>query len=242
MGFFDSLGAGISSVWKQIAPSLGTLSGQVLGSLAVRGAGELGDLVFGKQTAAGSPQSGINAQFARFGLGTPQMQFSGNRPLNQLTGIPLGTSGGGSAASAAVNAWLRANPGAINPFTPQRGTQFGARQQNISGLTPFDQFGGGVNPVAFPTTRNAGFQQALFDFQIGGSPLLQLPGGGGGGVSQQMFRPTMAGASAQTFMTQNPVTGRDTWFRPAGRPILWSGDLACARRVTKIARRAGRKR
>jgi hypothetical protein len=52
----------------------------------------------------------------------------------------------------------------------------------------------------------------------------------------------MAGARAQFFRTQNPVTGQDTWFRPAGRPILWSGDLTACKRVKKVARRAARKR
>lgn len=66
--------------------------------------------------------------------------------------------------------------------------------------------------------------------------------GGGGGGGTPMFRRGMAGARAQFFRTQNPVTGQDTWFRPAGRPILWSGDLTACRRVNKVARRARRKR
>lgn len=54
------------------------------------------------------------------------------------------------------------------------------------------------------------------------------------------FRPTMAGARAQPFVAQNPVTGSLTWFKPAGRPILWSGDLTAAKRVKRIAARARR--
>ena len=84
-------------------------------------------------------------------------------------------------------------------------------------------------------------------------PGLQIPGtdvtlGGPGGMvtSTSMalmgapFRPTMAGAAARTFVVANPVTGKATWFRPAGRPILWSGDLTVCKRVKRIARRARR--
>ena len=54
------------------------------------------------------------------------------------------------------------------------------------------------------------------------------------------FRPTMAGAASKTFVLPNPVSGKATWFRPAGRPILWSGDLTTCKRVKRIARRARR--
>lgn len=54
------------------------------------------------------------------------------------------------------------------------------------------------------------------------------------------FRPTMAGAASKIFVLPNPVTGKATWFRPAGRPILWSGDLTTCKRVKRIARRARR--
>lgn len=129
-------------------------------------------------------------------------------------------------------------------------------------------FGGST--MTFPTTRGSSFPApsflpALFGgqpsgFQTAGFPLgaiaRQLPGvvggflggaaidaaltGGNGGTP--MFRPTMAGARAQFFRTQNPATGQDTWFRPAGRPLLWSGDLNACKRVNKVARRAARKR
>jgi len=103
-------------------------------------------------------------------------------------------------------------------------------------------------------TGTPGFQQAGA-IGLGGALLRQLPGivggfaggaaleglvGGGGGTP--MFRNTMVGARAMFFRTQNPVTGQDTWFRPAGRPLLWSGDLTACKRVNKVARRARRKR
>lgn len=54
------------------------------------------------------------------------------------------------------------------------------------------------------------------------------------------------GARAQSprslIMQLNPSTGKPTFFRHAGRPIMFSGDRALCKRVDKIARRAGRSR
>ena len=61
------------------------------------------------------------------------------------------------------------------------------------------------------------------------------------GISEP-FMPTAAGARAKTFLAANPVTGKPTWFKPAGQPILWSGDLSACKRVNKVARRASRSR
>lgn len=49
------------------------------------------------------------------------------------------------------------------------------------------------------------------------------------------------GVRATAFMAAHPVTGKPVWFRPAGRPLLWSGDLSAARRVRRIAGRARRR-
>ena len=54
------------------------------------------------------------------------------------------------------------------------------------------------------------------------------------------FLPTMAGARAQTFIAVNPISQALTWFKPAGRPILWSGDLSACKRVKRVAARARR--
>lgn len=77
---------------------------------------------------------------------------------------------------------------------------------------------------------------------IGGNLLENVFSGGGGGSVTPMFRPTMAGVRAQSFRATNPVTGQDVFFRPAGKPILWSSDLSACKRVNKVARRARRKR
>lgn len=43
-------------------------------------------------------------------------------------------------------------------------------------------------------------------------------------------------------MQLNPSTGTPTFFRHAGRPIMFSGDRAICRGVEKIARRHSRRR
>jgi hypothetical protein len=70
-----------------------------------------------------------------------------------------------------------------------------------------------------------------------GSGAVGAPGG-----ATPMFRPTVQSARPTAFHVPNPVTGRETWFKPAGHPILWSSDLAACKRVKKIARKVSRKR
>jgi hypothetical protein len=48
-------------------------------------------------------------------------------------------------------------------------------------------------------------------------------------------------ARPSTFFVPNPVTGKLTWFKPAGQPLLWSGDLSAAKRVRRVARLAKRR-
>lgn len=95
----------------------------------------------------------------------------------------------------------------------------------VPGVSPASFSLGGATPV--------GFDLPFIDI---------VPQGGGAtlGALTAPFRPTMAGASANTFVVPNPVTGRPTWFRPAGRPLIWSADLVAVRRVRKLAARAHR--
>lgn len=152
----------------------------------------------------------------------------------------------------------------IDPFT--RGQVLQQMPVGVPSGSPFSP-GGVVG--AFQSTRQ-GLPVSLADFQIGqgNTTINQLPGGalpggamvpfggqlgpstsqnqlqtlqaGGAGMAMVPFRPTMQGARAQTFVAQNPVTGAATWFKPAGKPILWSGDLTACKRVGKIASRARR--
>ena len=105
---------------------------------------------------------------------------------------------------------------------------------------------GGFQLASFPSggfipgISGGGFQTAGFDL-----PFIDITRQGGGATLSALtspFLPSMAGARAQPFVAPNPVTGKITWFRPAGRPILWSGDLTTCKRVNRIARRARRAR
>lgn len=161
-------------------------------------------------------------------------------------------------------------PGSLNPMfgVPSTWTPIPAVPASQPfGVRPGSEFmplapGGDIMP-GFPTTRYSSFPQVTpssFGLAgLGGAVMRQLPaigaglglgelmesfqgGGGGAAGGTPMFKPTQAGYTAQTFRAQNPSTGQDVFFRPAGRPILWSSDLSACKRVKKIARRAYRKR
>jgi len=191
-----------------------------------------GVLVPGTTTrCGGSPvRAGVDPSFDAFGPGPVTAQPvrpRGGQPVRPQFGLPPVPS---------------SQPFGAFPGTQQRDFNFGG------------------SPVAFPTFLNASFSPSPLDFTQAGFPLApllrQLPGfiggaiGGagigavleGGPAMTPMFRPTMAGVRAQTFRATNPVTGKDVFFRPAGKPVLWSSDIACAKRVDKIARRVRRKR
>jgi hypothetical protein len=104
---------------------------------------------------------------------------------------------------------------------------------------------GGIMP-AFPSTTG-GFTTAGLSLPgVGGGvglPFIDIvPQGGGAQLARltSPYVPTAAGARAQPFVSANPITGKLTWFKPAGRPILWSGDLTACKRVSRIASRARR--
>jgi hypothetical protein len=80
---------------------------------------------------------------------------------------------------------------------------------------------------------------------VPGSPYPVGSGAGqmapGGACATTPFRPGASlSARAVPFMLPNPLSGQPVWFLPAGRPLLWSGDLRACKRVSKIAGRAAR--
>lgn len=68
-----------------------------------------------------------------------------------------------------------------------------------------------------------------------------MMGNGGACPTSPFAQPSAGGVRATTFVAAHPVTGKAVWFRPAGRPILWSSDLSACRRVKRIAGRARRR-
>lgn len=182
-------------------------------------------------------------------------------PLLQSTGVipqiqpsPIITSRGPGAGPLGVPRGTVLPGGFVTQF-PQipRVNPLLARQQGVSPVGfPTSQ------PTAFPTSpagvvQMPSFQSTRGGFQTAGLslpstspfdlPFIDIVGQGGGNQLARLtspFVPTMAGARAQPFIASNPVTGASTWFKPAGRPILWSGDLTACKRVGKIAMRARR--
>ena len=78
------------------------------------------------------------------------------------------------------------------------------------------------------------------------SPAPMVGGGGAmilrpGDSVDSLYAQRTASAAPSFFATQD-ASGRLKWYRSAGRPILWSGDLAAARRVSRVAARASRGR
>jgi hypothetical protein len=90
----------------------------------------------------------------------------------------------------------------------------------------------------------APFERADFLPNGGGGfdvPFVDFAPQGAGGA----FEPFVAGGTsirAQAFMLPNPQTGAMMWFRPAGRPVLFSRDFGIVRRVDRLAKRAAKTR
>jgi len=239
MGFLDSLKTGLGS----LGDVFGGVLGAGLGTFAQVAGGALAQNLFnpGRQ-AAGSPFAGIGGFTPGFagGLGAGQFFPQQNQfgAFGPSFGQQFGPRGAFNTFPRQLQQPVPLNPLFNIPAAPlagiQPGTPFGAGAIQAA-------FGGGM--PAFPVTRNLGFQQAAFDLPFidivpQGQGALVGGLGAGGGTLTSPFRPTMAGARAQLHIQTNPVTGRPTWFRPAGQPILFSGDLGACKRVDRIARRA----
>ncbi len=115
------------------------------------------------------------------------------------------------------------------------------------------------SPVVSPAVRaqEVGTADVLRQILEGGV-LSMLPGGGGGEVMpmpapsmgcavgpmscSSLFEPTCHGTlrAAREVTAINPQTGKIHFFKNAGRPVLWSSDLAAAKRVRKVASKAAR--
>lgn len=103
--------------------------------------------------------------------------------------------------------------------------------------------------TAFPVSRTAiGGQQAGMFPLIPGigqqiQQFLQGPQTGALAVSPgRFFQPTMRSVVPIRDLTDvNPATGKTHFWRHMGTPVLFSGDLATVRRVSRIASRVNRR-
>ena len=229
MGFFDSFKTGVSGFFGGAADFLTDITGAALAAAPT--------IIPLLQSTGVIPSVQPSPIITSRGPGAGPL---GRRMGTALPGgamIPFPTQ-------PRVNPTLRNQPLALPPgFTT--GTP-SARAFSPSGVVTaefeadrggFSRFPGGEGMPPFQSTRG-GFQTVGLDL-----PFIDIVGQGGGGTLARLtspFVPTMAGARSQPFVMPNPVTGAITWFKPAGRPILWSGDLTACKRVGKIAARARR--
>jgi len=99
----------------------------------------------------------------------------------------------------------------------------------------FPSAAGGPTMPAAPSSRTE---------MVPGAGVLQIPSTAGfaGGCPSLFSAGGMSARPVSMFMVPNPVTGKPTFFKHAGRPILFSGDLRACKTVNKIAARARRSR
>lgn len=104
------------------------------------------------------------------------------------------------------------------------------------------------NAAGFPMSSQAiSFQQRIPHVQTAaGLPFVDIipePGQTFGGLCPSMFRPGSASVRpVKRIMQQNPTRPEriEVWEH-RGTPVLYSGDYGCAKRLARVARRAGRR-
>lgn len=97
---------------------------------------------------------------------------------------------------------------------------------------------GQQGPAGFPSVTAPGFVAPGTVAPGGGA----APGGNGACVPGPFLPSARTGFRAQAFPTCVPGTNRTVWFKPAGKPVLWSDDLAACKRVSRVAARANKAR
>jgi len=124
-------------------------------------------------------------------------------------------------------------------IAPQILSQFGIGNAALPGGAPVAQIPVFQNlpTVAQPVNLPARIGTAIGGGMLGG----MLGGGGNGGVT--CITPTVGTTARLPSRVDVPSPDGRTFvtFRNMGRPVLWSGDFAAAKRVKRIAGRAKRR-
>lgn len=132
--------------------------------------------------------------------------------------------------------------------------------------TPQPAYGGGYAPAVYSPASGIGSAVgSIYDYFTGDTSMPAFPtttfqgapgtqGGGLGGELMERLRgaagglPTMYRYGGQRItpvreiQAQNPETGKIGVWKYMGRPILYTGDLAACKRVSRVARRVARRR
>jgi len=237
VGFFDSFKTGLSNFASGLGDFLGDVSGAAVAAAPtiIPILQSTGVLPTVQPTFVGqSAFSGQLPSFPRLPSGAPPIP---TRRIPRTVTMPGGSPTRFSSGVPSVPSSARFHSDLAAPVGPFP-VGFPARESTSPS--------GVVNMPAFQNAARGFAPAALTDlipsFDI---PFVDVVPQGGGASLSALTTPyvrTMAGARAQPFVSANPVTGRLTWFKPAGRPILWSGDLTACKRVGRIAARARRSR
>lgn len=167
---------------------------------------------------ADTPQ-GVLGQLRDFVAGTPAPS----------TGDPMAPTFLDSLGGAFVGSQAGSSPFNLPGGIPQGGGGVGGFLGSVLGGVLGGVLPGGAAalssvPLSEQVRRNVGVPFA--DITPQGSAELFEP-----------FRLTPSGARAQLHVQVNPASGKAEFFGPLGRPVLFSRDVAVARRVRKLASR-----
>lgn len=217
MGFLDSMKGFVSGVTDIVSGIVQSPVGQVF---AQAGAQSLFGKLFPTQTFPG----GYQPPQQQFPVGTfPQFPQPVFQQAARIPPAPLTQIADPRNFIPGTNVPL-APTGTFTDFRAPAPTPFGGAMPGF----PTDRFVGGFVP--------AEFDLPLVDLR---SPFVAQ--GAGGNTCAAMFRPTASSVRPNSLvMVPNPVTGAPTFFKHAGKPVLFSGDLRAAKMVNKLARRARR--
>lgn len=213
MGFFDSIKGFGTSVFETLSTGVQA----VLPSFIEAGAGALFGSLFPGQQPAGS-QVFRRPQRPALGPTAPLLLPPGARRRPVVTGV--------TGQTVVLPRQTFTPPGAISIG--------GSRMPHFPG-DPFQ-----VTQANFPVQLAQG--SALDVFDIPGFDL-QLPfraDARTGGTPFFLPARAVGNRPRSLIMVPNPSTGAPTFFKHAGRPILFSGDFRAAKLVNRIARRARR--
>jgi len=220
VGFFDS----IKGIGRAVGGALESIAGQVLPVFAQAGTQFLLQKAFPGQSFQPFGTSPVFPQGDRARPPFPGEVPFGFPPIAQVRRLPP--------------------PPQFPQLTPNIPASFQRVQAGGALVPQLPLFGpppiftpGGFQVPPGPTSRGVGFDIPGIDLQL---PFRVQEGGIG---CPSLF--SAPGASARPvsmFMVPNPVTGKPTFFKHAGRPILFSGDLRACKTVNRIAARARRTR
>jgi hypothetical protein len=259
VGFFDTLGDLLGGIGRGVGNVLTGPFGPAI-------AGTIGDIVLRETTSRRDRESGLASlvgtpgfrqqeaeeEFARTFRAAQKASVGGDItvrvvPQAQGRGVNTVPSFPGSAAGLPISS--AGGPGFISPGQAAEARMFGGLTNQFIGAGAIGPVLGGAARALPSIIRGVGGILAgkeVIDIVRGGGngggfSMPSLPSGGACAPSAP-FKAGCNGATAvaTTFMVCNPVSGKQTWFKPAGRPILWSSDLAACKRVGKVASKARR--